>query len=74
MQISTASLLAAQQARSQAPVQPRAVQAKPDGFEELLFAKAPASPGAPPDAAVAPSKPKAAAPFARPGSQIDIKI
>jgi hypothetical protein len=76
MQISSASLLAAQQARTQTPVQPRAAQVQPSAgseFEPLLFA-------AKTEAATAPSTKAATsaqanpAPFARPGSQIDIKI
>lgn len=75
MQISSASLLAAQQARSQTPAQPRAAQAKPaatDGFEPLVFA---AKTDTPPSKFVATAQPSAnPAPFARPGSQLDIKI
>ena len=73
MQISSASLIAAQQARTQP--QPRAAQAKPaaaDEFEPLVFA-AKTETSAPKSAA--PAQPQAnPAPFARPGSQIDIKI
>ncbi len=76
MQISTASLLTAQQARPQTPVQPRPAQAKPAGadeFEPLFFAtKADAS--TPKTAAATVSPQASAAPFARPGSQLDIKI
>jgi hypothetical protein len=76
MQISAASLLAAQQARSQTPVQPRAAQAKPsagDAFEPLVFAAKAEMPAAKPTStAMVPQTD--AAPFARPGSQLDIKI
>lgn len=76
MQISSASLLAAQQARTQAPVQPRAAQAKPSDsneFEPLVFAAKAEAPAAKVTAAI--SQPSAnPAPFARPGSQLDIKI
>ena len=73
MQISSASLLAAQQARIQTPPQSRAAQAtSASEFEPLVFvAKTAASapklaPGAQP--------PASPVPFARPGSQIDIKV
>ena len=75
MQISSASLLAAQQARTQTPV-PRATQAKPsDGteFEPLVFAAKAQTPAANVRAA-APQPAANPAPFARPGSQLDIKI
>jgi hypothetical protein len=75
MQISSASLLTAQQARTQTPVQPRAAQSQPAGadeFEPLLFA---AKPGTSAPKATATVQPQARpAPFARPGSQLDIKI
>jgi hypothetical protein len=74
MQISSASLLAAQQARI--PVQPRAPQAQPSAgneFEPLMFAAKTEAPAAPPIKVAAPAQPNPA-PFARPGSQIDIKI
>jgi hypothetical protein len=75
MQISSASLLAAQQARTQTPVPPRAAQAKPvgaDEFEPLLFAAKPDVSAAKTTAA---GQPQAnPAPFTRPGSQLDIKI
>jgi hypothetical protein len=76
MQISSASLLTAQQARTQTPVQPRAPQTQPAGadeFEPLLFATKPNV--SVPKAAAATVQPQAsAALFARPGSQLDIKI
>ena len=76
MQISSASLLAAQQARTQTQVQPRPAHTQPAGseaFEPLLFASKPAAQAAKP--AVAQAQPQAnPAPFARPGSQLDIKI
>jgi hypothetical protein len=68
MQISSASLLAAQQARTQTPVQP-SKPAAADEFEPLLFA---AKTEAPKTAAATAQPP--AAPFTRPGSQLDIKI
>jgi hypothetical protein len=75
MQISSASLLAAQQARTQqAAAQPRAAASQTampeDSFEPLLFS-------AKPDAVPAkPAVPNAApqATYMRPGSQIDIKV
>ncbi|HEY5338601.1 MAG TPA: hypothetical protein VIJ85_10375 [Rhizomicrobium sp.] len=75
MQISnTASLLAAQQARPPAPS--RAAQASPaeaEGFEPLIFASKPQTPAS--NAAGVPAAtPRPAAPFARLGSQIDIKV
>lgn len=76
MQISSASLLAAQQARTQTPVQPRAAQAKPSDsseFEPLVFAAKAETPAAK-LSAVAPQQTASPAPFARPGSQLDIKI
>lgn len=76
MQISAASLLAAQQARTQTPVQPRAAQAKPseaNEFEPLVFAAKTEAPTAKPaSAAITPQT--NTTPFARPGSQLDIKI
>lgn len=80
MQISSASLLAAQQARTPTPVQPRAAQTQQAGaadeFEPLLFA---AKPGTSSTQTAKPAAPQAQqqanpAPFARPGSQLDIKI
>jgi hypothetical protein len=74
MQISSSSLIAAQQARTQTPAQPRA-EAKPapaNEFEALLFASKPPSPA--PSTANVMAQPRPAAPFARPGSQVDIKI
>lgn len=69
MQINAASLLAAQQART--PAAPQRVQAKPQSEDlfEPLFGKAEAKPSA---ATTAPSG--APASFARPGSQIDIRV
>ena len=76
MQISSASLLAAQQARTQTPAQPRPTQAKPsDGteFEPLVFAAKTQASATNVSAAI--SQPSSnPAPFARPGSQLDIKI
>ena len=77
MQMSTASLLTAQQARTQTPAQPRAAQAKPadpDGFEEMLFGTKPAASAIVSNATNTPAQLKSTAPFARPGSQLDIKI
>jgi hypothetical protein len=76
MQISSASLLAAQQARTQTPVQPRAAQAKPSEsseFEPLVFAAKAQTPAVNLGAA-APQQAANPMPFARPGSQLDIKI
>jgi hypothetical protein len=80
MQISTASLLTAQQTRPTTPVQPRTQQAqaaatqaaKESLFEPMLF-------GTKPEAASPASTPATAQPaqmqaYARPGSQIDIKV
>ena len=81
MQISTSSLLAAQQART--PAQPRAPQAaqtqdaKEALFEPMLFGSKSEAPLSVASAlTAAPATPSAAttAPFARPGSQIDIKV
>ncbi len=79
MQISTASLLAAQQARVQsqpqvqratAPKPPQTAVFEPASFEPMAFAAKPdAKPAAPPSA-----QPNAQAPFVRPGSQVDIRI
>jgi len=71
MQISSASLLAAQQARPQAA--PQRAQPKPSGDDlfEPLFGKA----EEPKTAASTPSTQSTApTPYARPGSQIDIRI
>lgn len=71
MQINSASLLAAQQARSQTA--PQSAAAKPLGedlFEPLLFGK----PDAKPAPAAAPTHGSAPVKFARPGSQIDIRV
>ncbi len=71
MQISSASLLAAQQARSQTSARP--AQAKSaDEFEPLLFAAKTDTPK--PAAATAQPSASSVTPFTRPGSQIDIKI
>jgi hypothetical protein len=72
MQISSASLLTAQQV----PAQPRAVQAKAPGaeeFEPLLFAAKADAPAVKPDAALVPRQANPG-PISRPGSQIDIKV
>jgi hypothetical protein len=71
MQINSASLLAAQQARPQAT--PQRAQPKPssDDLFEPLFGKAEETKTA---AASAPPQSAAPAPYARPGSQIDIRI
>jgi hypothetical protein len=72
MQISTASLLAAQQVKTQTqrPAQPAAASAaKSAGFEALNFA-----PAATAKPAAQPAQTSAPAAFVRPGSQIDIKI
>ena len=66
MQINAASLLAAQQART--PAAPQRAQAKPqaDDLFEPLFGK--------PEAKAPATTTQAPAVFARPGSQIDIRI
>lgn len=68
MQISSASLLAAQQARTSTT--PQRAQAKPqaDDLFEPLFGKAESNPSAATAQAAVPM------PFTRPGSQIDIRI
>ena len=68
MQINSASLLAAQQARPQAS--PHRAQSKPsaDDLFEPLFGKAEET------KAAAPAQSASPAPYARPGSQIDIRI
>lgn len=71
MQINSASLLAAQQARPQAASQ--RPQPKPSGDDlfEPLFGKAEETKTA---ASSAPAQSAASTPYARPGSQIDIRI
>jgi hypothetical protein len=76
MQISSASLLAAQQARTQPPAQPRASAAKPsesEGFEPLLFAAKPDVNASKPNSASLQSQATPAS-FTRPGAQIDLKV
>ena len=71
MQINSASLLAAQQARPQAS--PQRAQPKPSGDDlfEPLFGKAEETKAAAPSTAAQSAAPTA---YARPGSQIDIRI
>lgn len=72
MQINSASLLAAQQARPQATSQK--AQPKPSGDDDLfepLFGKAAETKAAAPATSAQSAAP---APYARPGSQIDIRI
>ncbi|HEY8949844.1 MAG TPA: hypothetical protein VIM56_13235 [Rhizomicrobium sp.] len=70
MQINSASLLAAQQARMQASPQRTAVKPAGDDLFEPLFGKAETK-AAPAAASTQAASPQ---PFARPGSQIDIRI
>ncbi|MBS0273589.1 MAG: hypothetical protein JSR55_04135 [Proteobacteria bacterium] len=71
MQISSASLLAAQQARPQST--PQRAQPKPAGDDlfEPLFGKVEESKA---PASATSTQSAAPAPYARPGSQIDIRI
>lgn len=71
MQINSASLLAAQQARPQAT--PQRAQPKPSGDDlfEPLFGKAEKAKAAAPSTSAQSAAPTA---YARPGSQIDIRI
>ncbi|HEY7977040.1 MAG TPA: hypothetical protein VID67_02520 [Rhizomicrobium sp.] len=71
MQINSASLLAAQQARPAVPLQ--RAQPKPSGDDlfEPLFGKAEETKAAAPSASAQPAAPT---PYTRPGSQIDIRI
>ena len=71
MQINSASLLAAQQARAQAAPQKAAPKPQGDDLFEPLFGKAETK-AAP--AVASSTQPTAPASFARPGSQIDIRI
>jgi hypothetical protein len=72
MQINSASLLAAQQVRTPAQAAPRAAAKPSDELFEPLFGKTEtkAAPAAQPST-VTDAKPQA---FARPGSQIDIRV
>jgi hypothetical protein len=71
MQINSANLLAAQQARPQAAPQRAQPKSSGDDLFEPLFGKAEeAKTGAP----SAPAQSASPAPYARPGSQIDIRI
>ena len=71
MQINSASLLAAQQVRPQATPQRAAPKPSADELFEPLFGKAEAKPAA---ASAAPAQNAPATAFARPGSQIDIRV
>jgi hypothetical protein len=70
MQINAANLLAAQQTRPQAAPQRAATKPQADDLFEPLFGKVETNAAAAPTSAQAASP----APFARPGSQIDIRI
>jgi len=70
MQINSASLLAAQQARA-APQRPAPKPSSADELFEPLFGKAEAKPAA---SSSAPAQNSPATASARPGSQLDIRI
>lgn len=72
MQISSASVLAAQQARAQAAPPRAAAKSSADELFEPLFGKAEDKASAPQPSQEQKSSP--AAVFARPGSQIDIRV
>ena len=69
MQINSASLLAAQQARPQTAPQKAAAKPQVDDLFEPLFGNAETK-----TAAAAQTPSESAVPFARPGSKIDIRI